>query len=99
MCCFFSIFQNTQVHLLTDFGAGLLMNLIISIVKSFLYSICKYIYEYLCEGCKKVLNLLYKYFNKIKKFAIFIFEVLIEILVIYISKKSDSFQNIQNLFD
>ena len=99
MCCFFSIFQNTQVHLLTDFGAGLLMNLIISIVKSFLYSVCKYIYEYLCEGCKKVLNLLYKYFNKIKKFAIFIFEVLVEILVIYISKKSESFQNIQNLFD
>ena len=35
MSCFFSVFQNTQVHLLTDFGAGLLMNLIISIVKSF----------------------------------------------------------------
>ena len=99
MSCFFSVFQNTQVHLWHDFGTGLLMNLIISIVKSLLYSIFKNIYESLCECCKKVLKLLYKYFNKIKKFAILIFEVFIEILVIYISKKSDSFQNIQNLFD
>ena len=99
LSCFFCIFQNTQAHLLSDFGSGLLMNLIISIVKSFLYSIYRNIYECLCECFKKALKILYQYFNKIKKIAIFLFEVLIEILIIYISKKSDSFQSIQNLFD
>ena len=39
--CFFSIFENTQIHLLKDFGSGLLMNLIISLIKSFLYCIYK----------------------------------------------------------
>jgi len=79
------------------------MNLIISIIKSFLYSIYKYIleithkYECLSKSCKKVLKILYDIFNK--KIVIFIIEIMTEILVIYISKQFNSFQNIQNLFD
>ena len=103
MSCFFSIFENTQIHLLKDFGSGLLMNLIISIIKSFLY--CKYKYilerinscEYFCEHCKKCFKILYEIFHK--KNVIFIIYVMIEILVIYISKQFKSFQNIYNLFD
>ena len=103
MSCFFSIFENTQIHLLKDFGSGLLMNLVISIIKSFLYCIYKYILERthrcecLCEYCKKCFKILYEIFNK--KIVIFMFEVMTEILVIYISKQFNSFQNIQNLFD
>ena len=79
------------------------MNLIISIIKSLLYCIYKYILERthrcecLCECLKKCSKILYEIFNK--KIVIFIIEVIIEILVIYISKKFNSFQNIQNLFD
>ena len=103
MSCFFSIFQNTQNHLLKDFESGLLMNLVISIIKSFLYCIYKYILERthrcecLYEYCKKCFKILYEIFNK--KIVIFMFEVMTEILVIYISKQFKSFQNIQNLFD
>ena len=97
--CFFAIFENTQIHLLKDFGSGLLMNLIISIIKSLLYCIYKYILErtHRCKCLKKCSKILYEIFNK--KIVIFIIEVIIEILVIYISKKFNSFQNIQNLFD
>ena len=79
------------------------MNLIISIIKSFLYSIYKYIleitynFECLSKSFKKCLKFLYDIFNK--KIAIFIIEIITEILVIYISKQFNSFQNIQNLFD
>ena len=96
--CFFSIFQNTQIHLLNDFGSGLLMNLIISLIKSFLYAIYKYIFarigKYKC--LYEFVKILYGIFNQ--KFIIFIFEVIIEILIIYITK-FDSFQNFQKLFD
>ena len=97
--CFFSIFENTQIHLLKDFGSGLLMNLIISLVKSFLYGIYKYILEriYNNECFYKFLNALYDLFDQ--KFVVFIFEVFIEILIIHISKQFNYFQNIQNLFD
>jgi len=101
--CFFSVFQNTQIHLLKDFGSGLLMNLIISIIKSFLYSLHKYIleithkFECLSKSCKKFLKILYEILNN--KIVIFIIEIMTEILVIYISKQFNSFQNIQNLFD
>ena len=99
---FFSIYQNTQIHLLKDFGSCLLMNLVISIIKSFLYCIYKYIlerthrFECLCGCCKKFYKVFYEIFNK--KFVIFIIEVIIEILVIYISKQFKSFQTIHNLF-
>ena len=97
--CFFSIFENTQIHLLKDFGSGLLMNLIISLVKSFLYGIYKYILEriYNNECFYKFLNALYDLFDQ--KFVVFIFEVFIEILIVHISKQFNYFQNIQNLFD
>jgi hypothetical protein len=97
--CFFSIFENTQIHLLKDFGSGLLMNLIISLVKSFLYGIYIYILEriYNNECFYKFLNALYDLFDQ--KFVVFIFEVFIEILIIHISKQFNYFQNIQNLFD
>jgi len=79
------------------------MNLIISVIKGFLYSIYKYILEitHKCECLskisKKFLKILYDIFNK--KIVIFIIEIMTEILVIYISKQFNSFQNIQNLFD
>jgi len=96
MSCFFAIFENTQIHLLKDFGIGLLMDLIISLAKSFLYSIYKYILERTCKNkcLYKFLKVLYDLFEQ--KFAVFIFEVVIEILIIYISKQFKSFQN---LFD
>ena len=99
MSCFFATFQNTQIHLLNDFGSGLLMNLIISLIKSFLNGIYKYILERICKNqcLYKFLKALYDIFKK--KFVIFIFEVIVEILIIYISKKFNSFQNIQKLFD
>jgi hypothetical protein len=99
MSCFFSILENTQIHLLKDFGSGLLMNLIISLVKSFLYGIYKYILERIGKNkCfYKFLKVLYDLFDQ--KFTEFIFEVIIEILIIHISKQFKSFQNIQNLFD
>ena len=99
MSCFFAIFQNTQNHLLKDFGSGLLMDLIISLVKSFLYGIYKYILERICKNkCFYIfLKVLYDLFDQ--KLTEFIFEVIIEILIIHISKQFKSFQNIQNLFD
>ena len=94
--CFFSIFENTQIHLLKDFRSGLIMNLVISIIKSFLYGIYKYIFDRIYRF-KKCLKTLYEILNK--KIVIFIIEVLAEILVIYISKQFNSLQKIQNLFD
>jgi len=99
MSCFFAIFENTQNHLLKDFGSGLLMDLIISLVKSFLYDIYKYILERIDKNkCfYKYLKVLYDLFDQ--KLTEFIFEVIIEILIIHINKQFKSFQNIQNLFD
>ena len=97
MSCFFAIFENTQIHLLKDFRNGLLMDLIISLLKSLLYSIYKYILACKNKCLYKFLKVLYDLFEQ--KFAVFIFEVVIEILIIYISKQFKSFQNIQNLFD
>ena len=66
MSCFFAIFQNTQNHLLKDFGSGLLMDLIISLVKSFLYGIYKYILERICKNkCFYIfLKVLYDLFDQ-----------------------------------
>ena len=75
------------------------MNLIISLVKSFLYGIYKYILERIGKNkCfYKFLKVLYDLFEQ--KFVEFIFKFIIEILIIHISKQFKSFQNIQNLFD
>ena len=65
------------------------MDLIISLIKSFLYYKNKCFYKFL--------KVLYDLFDQ--KFTEFIFEVIIEILIIHISKQFKFFQNIQNLFD
>ena len=98
MSCFFAIFENTKIHLLKDFGSGLLMDLIISLVKSFLYGIYKYLKRISKNKCfYKFLKVLYDLYEQ--KFVEFIFKFIIEILIIHISKQFKSFQNIQNLFD
>jgi len=75
------------------------MNLIISLIKSFLYGIYIYILERIdkIKCLYKFLKVLYDLFDQ--KYVVFIFEVMIEILIIYISKQFESFQNIQNLFN
>ena len=74
------------------------MNLIISLIKSFLYGIYIYILERIdkIKCLYKFLKALYDLFDQ--KYVVFIFEVIIEILIIYITK-FDSFQNFQKLFD
>lgn len=87
--CFFSVFYNTQKHLLIDFGINFLMNVIILLIKGIFYCFLKLLSQKLTflEIVLKILD------NKI---VIFIFEVLFEIIIIYISQKSSTFQNIFN---
>ena len=92
--CFFSVFQNTQIHLLLDIIFGIIKNIITLTLSSFLYGIYKCIidktenYEKLQMFLKCLLKCLENDWIKC------VFDILFGIFIIYISTKIDPFQPI-----
>jgi hypothetical protein len=92
--CFFSVFQNTQIHLLLDIIFGIIKNIITLLLSSFLYGIYKYTID-ITENCKKlqwVLKFLLRYLDN--DWIKFVFDILFGIFIIYISTKINAFQSI-----